>query len=167
MASPQGVGEEQFREALAHFSTGIVIVTTPGPDGPHGVTVNAFASLSLDPPLVLICIERNRYSHAALEQSAVFAINVLAAGQEHLSRFFSSATRPEGPGAFEGITFRPGRSGAPLIEGCLAYLECRITARYPGGDHTIFIGEVGSAAVAPGRRPLLYYNRAYRTLQGI
>ncbi len=149
---------------MAHFASGIVIVTAPAADGPHGVTVNAFASLSLDPPLVLICIERNRYSHAVLEGSPVFAVNILAAGQEDLSRFFSSTTRPEGAGAFQGIDARPGRFGAPLIDGCLAYLECRNTARWPGGDHTIFIGEVDSAEVVPGRRPLLYYNRAYRTL---
>jgi flavin reductase (DIM6/NTAB) family NADH-FMN oxidoreductase RutF len=164
MAGERRVSGEEFREALAHFATGIAILTAPAPDGPHGVTVNAFASLSLEPPLVLVCIERDRYSHTILEASGVYAINILAAEQEHLSRYFSSASRPEGPEAFHGIPYRLGRTRAPLIDGCLAYLECRITARYPGGDHTIFVGEVESAETAPGRRPLLYYNRKYSTL---
>ncbi len=167
MAGDLGVSAGRFREALAHFATGVAIVTAPGPDGPHGVTVNAFASLSLDPALVLICIERNRYSHTVLERAGIFAVNVLASGQEQLSRFFSSTTRPEGPGAFEGIPYRPGRSGAPVIDGCLASLECRITARHPGGDHTIFVAEVLAAEVTLGLRPLLYYNRAYHTLPAL
>jgi flavin reductase (DIM6/NTAB) family NADH-FMN oxidoreductase RutF len=160
-----GVGAERFREVLARFATGVAVVTSPGPDGPHGVTVNAFASLSLDPPLVLVCIERGKYSHAVLEATGVFAVNILATGQEDLSRFFSSATRPEGPDAFRGISHRPGRNGSPLIEGCLGYLECRVTAQYPGGDHTVFVALVESADVVPGRRPLVYYNRGYRTLR--
>ncbi len=164
MAAHPRISVEEFREALAHFASGVTIVTAATPDGPHGVTVNAFASLSLDPPLVLVCIERSRYSHAVLEAAGAFAINVLAAGQEALSRFFSSTGRPEGPFAFHGIPHRPGRLGAPLLDGCLAYLECRVTARYPGGDHTIFVAEVVAADVVPGRRPLLYYNRGYHAL---
>jgi flavin reductase (DIM6/NTAB) family NADH-FMN oxidoreductase RutF len=164
MAGERRVSGEEFREALAHFATGVAILTAPAADGPHGVTVNAFASLSLDPPLVLVCIEQNRYSHAVLEASGVYAVNILAAGQEHLSRYFSSASRLEGPEAFHGIPYRLGHTRAPLIDGCLAYLECRITARYSGGDHTIFVGEVASAEIGPGRRPLVYYNRAYHTL---
>jgi flavin reductase (DIM6/NTAB) family NADH-FMN oxidoreductase RutF len=167
MGTPERVTAAQFREALAHFATGVSVVTAAAPDGPHGVTVNAFASLSIDPPLVLICIERNRYSHAVLESSGAFAVNILAAGQEPLSRFFSSNNRPEGPRAFEGIPHRPGRCSLPLLEGCLAYLECRITARYPGGDHTIFVAEVASAEVHPGRKPLVYYDRAYHTLDHV
>jgi len=165
MSGRHKVGAEQFREALARFATGVAVVTAPGPDGPHGVTVNAFASVSLDPPLILICIEQNHLSHTILESSGVFGVNILAAGQDDLSRFFSSATRPEGPGAFQGIPYRVGETGVPLIHGCLGYLECRITARYPGGDHTIFVASVESAEVIPGRHPLVYYNRGYRTLR--
>ena len=165
MGRQRGVSADQFRDALAHFATGVAVVTARGPEGPHGITVNAFASLSLDPPLVLICLERNRLSHTVLEASGVFAVNILATGQEEVSRFFSSATRPEGPDAFRGISHWPGANGSPLIDGCLEYLECRITAQYPGGDHTIFVALVESAEIVPGRRPLVYYNRGYRMLR--
>jgi flavin reductase (DIM6/NTAB) family NADH-FMN oxidoreductase RutF len=160
-----GVDAQQFREAMARFATGITVVTAPAGDGPHGVTINAFASLSLTPPLVLICIEHGRYTLEVLEAARVFAVNVLAEGQEHLSRFFSTDSRPEGPHAFDGIPYRRGRL-APLLEGCLAVAECRVTARYPGGDHTIFVGEVETAEIFTGRRPLLYYDRGYHTLTG-
>jgi flavin reductase (DIM6/NTAB) family NADH-FMN oxidoreductase RutF len=139
-------------------------VTAPAADGPHGVTINAFASLSLRPPLVLVCIEQGRYSIEVLEAARVFAVNILAEGQEHLSRFFSTDSRPEGPHAFDGIPYRPGRTGAPLLDGCLGVLECRVAARHPGGDHTIFVGEVEAIELVPGRRPLVYYDRAYHGL---
>jgi len=160
------VDARQFREAMARFATGITVVTAPAPDGPHGVTINAFASLSLAPPLVLICIEHGRYTLKVLETARVFAVNVLAEGQEHLSRFFSTDSRPEGPHAFDGIPHHPGRL-APILDGCLAVAECRVTAQYPGGDHTIFVGEVEEVEVSPGRRPLVYYDRGYRGLTGV
>jgi len=162
---PDGrVTDADFREALAHFVTGVTVVTAAGPAGPHGVTVNAFASVSLEPQLILVCIERSHLSHAILVRSRAFAVNVLAAGQEELSRFFAAAARPEGPDAFRGIAYRPGRTGAPLLDGCVAYVECRVAASHPDGDHTIFVGAVERAWAVPERRPLVYYNRAYRTL---
>jgi flavin reductase (DIM6/NTAB) family NADH-FMN oxidoreductase RutF len=163
MSGPPGVDARSFRAAMARFATGITVVTAPAVDGPHGVTVNAFASLSLAPPLVLVCIEQGRYSLEVLDTARVFAVNVLAAGQEHLSRFFSTDSRPEGPHAFDGIAHHPGRL-APILDGCLAVAECRVAARYPGGDHTIFVGQVEAAEVFPGRRPLVYYDRGYRDL---
>ncbi|HET7265407.1 MAG TPA: flavin reductase family protein [bacterium] len=166
MRETSGVDARQFREAMARFATGITVITAPAADGPHGVTINAFASLSLKPALVLICIEHGRYTLQVLEAAGVFAVNVLAEGQEHLSRFFSTDSRPEGPHAFDGIPHRPGRL-APLLEGCLAVAECRVTARYPGGDHTIFVGEVETAEVFGDRRPLVYYDRGYRRLTSL
>lgn len=166
MVGQRRVSAERFREALARFATGVTVVTAPARDGPHGVTVNAFASLSLDPPLVLVCIERGKYSHAVLESSGVFAVNILASEQEAVSRFFASANRPEGPDAFRGIPYRPGGTGAPLLDGCVANLECRVVAQYPGGDHSIFVGAVEAAEVDASRSPLVYYNRAYHRLAG-
>jgi flavin reductase (DIM6/NTAB) family NADH-FMN oxidoreductase RutF len=163
MSGPPGVDPREFRETMARFATGITVVTAPAADGPHGVTINAFASLSLAPPLVLICIEHGRYTLKVLEAARVFAVNVLAEGQEHLSRFFSTDSRPEGPHAFDGIPHRRGRL-APILEGCLAVAECRVTAHYPGGDHTIFVGQVEAAEAFAGRRPLVYYDRGYRRL---
>ena len=163
MRGTSGVDAKLFREAMSRFATGITVVTAPAADGPHGVTINAFASLSLEPPLVLICIEHGRYTLEVLDHAGVFAVNVLAEGQEPLSRFFSTDSRPEGPHAFDGIAHRSGRL-APLLEGCLAVAECRVTARYPGGDHTIFVGEVEAVEVVPNRRPLVYYDRGYHNL---
>jgi flavin reductase (DIM6/NTAB) family NADH-FMN oxidoreductase RutF len=165
MRQTGGVDARLFREAMARFATGVTIVTAPAADGPHGVTINAFASLSLVPPLVLICIEHGRYTLKVLETARVFAVNVLAEGQDHLSRFFSTDSRPEGPHAFDGIPHRTGRL-APILDGCLAFAECRITAQYAGGDHTIFVGEVEAAEIFPDRRPLVYYNRGYHRLTG-
>lgn len=161
----QAVDASAFKEALARFTTGITVVTCPGPDGEHGLTVNAFASLSLVPPLVLFCIERGGRSHTVLDRSPVFAVNILAEDQQALSRLFSSPARPDGPDAFRPIPHRPGRLGAPLLDGCVAAVECRIVARHPEGDHVIIVGEVDSVEVHPERRPLVYYNRAYRALR--
>jgi flavin reductase (DIM6/NTAB) family NADH-FMN oxidoreductase RutF len=164
MTRSDGISDAEYRETLARFATGVAVVTAAGPRGPHGVTVTAFASLSLVPPLVLVCLERGRPSHEVIERSGVFAVNLLAAGQENVSRFFAASDRPEGPDAFRGIPYRLGRSGVPLLEGAVARMECRIAASHPGGDHTIFVGLVEAASVDPGRRPLVYYNRAYRML---
>ena len=111
MGQSGGVDARQFRDAMARFATGITVVTAAAADGPHGVTINAFASLSLRPPLVLICIEHGRYTLEVLEFARAFAVNVLAEGQEQLSRFFSTDSRPEGPHAFDGIPHRPGAPG--------------------------------------------------------
>jgi flavin reductase (DIM6/NTAB) family NADH-FMN oxidoreductase RutF len=166
MERTQPVDARRFREAMARFATGITVVTAPAHDGPHGVTINAFASLSLTPPLVLVCIEHGRYTLKVLDAARVFAVNVLAEGQQHLSRFFSTDSRPEGPHAFDGIPHRRGRL-APVLDGCLAHVECRVVAQYPGGDHTIFVGEVETVEVFAGRRPLVYYDRGYHGLTGL
>ncbi len=154
------VDPASFRRALGQFATGVTVVTTRDAQGrPQGLTVNAFCSVSLGPPLVLVCVDRRSEAHPAFLASRAFAVSVLAEGQEDLSRRFASG----GAKKFSGVDLLPGRSGAPLLPEALAHLECRLTATHPGGDHTIFVGEVTQLAVHPGR-PLLFHGSRYRRL---
>jgi flavin reductase (DIM6/NTAB) family NADH-FMN oxidoreductase RutF len=149
-----------FRRALGQFATGITVVTTRDPAGqPQGLTVNAFCSVSLEPPLVLICVDRRSEANAGLGHTALFSVSVLSEEQEEISRRFASG----GPLKFEGLALAMGTSGLPLIPGALATLECRLVASYPTGDHTIYIGEVEHLSSEPGR-PLIYHGSAYRSL---
>ncbi|MDR7031322.1 flavin reductase [Mesorhizobium sp. BE184] len=127
-----------FRRALGSFPTGVSIITTPGLDAPAGVTANSFASVSLDPPLVLWSIAHTSRSHAAFRQSAHFAINILADDQVGVSQAFASASYDK----FSLVDWHRGGTGSPLIDNALAYFDCVCEARHEGGDHTIMIGRV-------------------------
>ena len=154
------VSEEKFRYALGHFASGVTVVTCKSETGKLlGITVSAFTSLSLDPPLVLICIDQRASVHADLKEGGSFAVNFLAENQEAVSRRFASRE----PDRFAGVGYREGLSGAPLIEGALAFLECRVVHAYPGGDHTIFVGQVEGADVDEGK-PLLYFRGGYSNI---
>ena len=151
-----------FRSVLGRFASGVTVVTTVDDDGhDHGMTVSAFCSVSLDPPLVLVCIDQAASMHDMLQPERPFAVNVLSAGQEALSRRFSTA---ESTRRFDGIGYRRGESGMVLLDDALAHLECRIVASHEAGDHTIFVGEVESAS-ARGAQPLLYYRGGYAQLE--
>ena len=146
--------------ALSRFVTGVTVVTTTGPDNrPAGITVNAFSSVSLEPPLVLACVDKRASVHDYLTEGHHFAVNILAEDQEHLSRRFASKDQDR----FNGARYRYGVSGAPLLEGVLASIECRIVHTYPCGDHTIVVGEVESAIVAE-HKPLAYHRGRYAQL---
>ena len=149
----------EFRRVLGHFPTGVSIVTTVDPNGrPCGLTVNAFASVSLEPRLVMICVEHNADSHDCLVASGVYAVNVLEEEKgEALSRRFSTWGLEA---KFEGVAFNSATTGAPILEAALAWVDCRITERYAVGDHTIFIGEVLDGDAREGR-PLVYYRGGY------
>jgi flavin reductase (DIM6/NTAB) family NADH-FMN oxidoreductase RutF len=154
------IGPDDFRSALSRFPSGVTVVTTRDSAGTFfGITVSAFSSVSLDPPLVLICIERSTASHFAFLESGVFAVNILSALQSDISERFAS-TIPE---KFEGIDYTLGELGLPLISNCLVNLECRVRNTGDGGDHTIFIGEVESASINEGD-PLLYFRSDYREI---
>jgi flavin reductase (DIM6/NTAB) family NADH-FMN oxidoreductase RutF len=158
------VTKDVFRQALGHFASGVTIVTTAAENGEkRGITVSAFSSVSLDPPLVLICIDKRASIHEHLRKGDWFAVNVLSAEQEHLSRHFAAKVEID---RFVGIDLVECVSGCPLIAGAVMSLECRVVEMYEGGDHTIFIGVVESASVAGGE-PLLYYcgNYAQRAQQ--
>ena len=154
------VTPDEFREALGRFASTVTVVTTQLEDGtPAGITVTAFSSLSLDPPLVLICIDRGARIHDQLPTGRHFAVNMLREDQEMLSQRFASGDREP----FQGIGFDLGATGSPLLHDTLATLECLIVDRLAGGDHTIIVGQVERAAVRD-RKPLIYFRGGYTRL---
>ena len=157
-----GFTAKEFRSALGAFATGVTVITSQSGDRSYGMTANAFTSLSLDPPLVLICVNRGTEASETIEKNGVFAVNVLAADQEPISRYFSSKDRPRGREAFREISHRNGQSGSPILDGVAAYIDCRVTATHPAGDHVIFIGEVQALGVDPSVPPLLFHHGKYR-----
>lgn len=151
----------EFRETLARFATGVTVVTVLAADGkPHGLTVSSFTSVSVEPPLILVCID---YASAALPHFRActnFAVNILGESQRELSVNFSE--KPEA--RFEGVEWFRGATGAPLLPDCLANLECRMSSIVEAGDHAVLLAEVVSAQ-AGGGQPLLYFHREYRSLR--
>lgn len=156
------IDPDSFRSVLGRFASGITVVTTQDADGLDvGMTVSAFCSVSLRPPLVQVCIDHAASAYSACRTAARFAVNILASDQEALSRRFAAVDSAH---RFDGIGYVRGESGLVLLEDALAHLECRVIAQHPAGDHTLFIAEVerGSARDA---RPLLYYRGGYAQLE--
>lgn len=148
-----------FRRACSKFATGIAVATTY--DGqPHGLTVNSFTSVSLDPPLILFCIDQAANILSIFKRASHFAINILESDQEATSSAFAF----RGEDRFEGVSWRPGVEMIPILEGTLATLECRTHKVVEAGDHTIFVGEVLTASVGVGE-PLLYFDSRYTRLE--
>lgn len=154
------VDAQLFRRAMGQFATGVTLVTVAHDGRVHGMTANAITSVSLEPPLVLVCVGRQRTLHGLLEQAGRFGINVLTAEQEPVARYFARQTDREP--SYRFITSPPH---APRLEGALAYLDCRVVERLPGGDHTIFLGHVETAETADGD-PLLFFGGRYTRLAG-
>ncbi len=149
-----------FRKALSQFATCVTVVTTrDGAGRPQGLTVSAFCSVSLEPPLVLVCVDRRSEVNPGLLTSGLFGVSVLAEDQEPMSRRFAEG----GEEKFTGLSLLAGESGVPLLPGALVHVECRVASAHAGGDHTIYVGEVLRLAVSPGR-PLLYHGSSYRRL---
>lgn len=159
---PRGVDASQFRQLLGRFATGVTILTTRGPGGePVGMTASSVASVSLEPPLVLVSVDKINDMHAAMEATTYFALNILSAEQESLSRRFAASDQPSQ--RFHGVSYRENARGVPLLEGVVAHIECLKHAAVPGGDHTVFLGLVVGGD-ATDRRPLLYYRGGYAGL---
>lgn len=155
------VDPDTFRAVLGRFASGVTVVTARDAAGhDQGMTVSAFCSLSLTPPLIVVNIARDASMHDLLGTTDYFAVNILAAGQEALSRRFSG----KDPNRFDGIGYHRGSTGVALLEDVVAHLECRAAMRHPGGDHTILVGEVLSADTGT-ERPLLYYRGGYAQLE--
>jgi flavin reductase (DIM6/NTAB) family NADH-FMN oxidoreductase RutF len=156
----------RFRDALGAFASGVTVVTTPvDGGGAHGMTVSAFSSLSLDPPLVLVCVSSGSRGRALLQRSGAFTVNVLSSSQSHLSRRFADRDRPSGAGAFDGVAVRTGSTGCPVLLGSAAHLDCRVTELLEGGDHTIVVGRVVELGHDPSAAPLLVHRGRYRALE--
>ncbi|HEY2287631.1 MAG TPA: flavin reductase family protein [Streptosporangiaceae bacterium] len=154
------VAAAEFRDAMGHFATGVTIVTSVGPDGePVGTTANAVTSLSLDPPLILVCFDRSSVTFEAICSHGAFAVNVLAAPQQHLSVNFA---RRGLAAAWDGVGHRRGRTGSPRLDGVLASLECTVEHRIAGGDHEIVVGRVQEVETGPADGvPLLFWRGRY------
>jgi len=150
-----------YRRTCAQFVTGITVVTTLDSGGhPHGMTVNSFSSVSLDPPLVLVSIDLKNAILGHFISSSWFAINILAEHQEQISRRFSIAAENR----FLDVNWHAGSSGTPLLDGVLAHLECSVVRTFEAGDHTVLIGEVRRASHTEGR-PLVFFDSAYHHLR--
>ncbi len=153
------IDSSEFRRVMGHFPSGVAIVTTVRDDGaPAGLTASSVCSLSLDPTLVLVCVEKASDTHDVLKRRGVFAVNVLHGEHgETLARRFSTC---EVDDKFRGIAFRPEHTGAPVLDEALAWVDCRVTDACRGGDHTVFIGEVVAGDAREGT-PLVYYRGGY------
>lgn len=155
------VTEDEFRNVLGRFPSGVTVVTTVGADGRDcGITVSAFSSVSLVPPLVMICIERTASAHEPLTTAPGFVVNVLSAEQEQVARRFSIVDIDR----FEGVGYSRAPSGIAVLDDVVAVIECRRTTLYDGGDHTIVVGRVEGAR-AENHKPLLYYRGGYSQLE--
>ena len=155
------ISQKEFRRVLGHFATGVTVVTMRKRSGKYwGFTVNSFTSVSLDPPLVLVCVDQASESSQAMSEAEYFAVNFLSEDQQEISRRFAlkSADR------FADLSFREGKHGSPLLEGCLGFAECRKVATHAHGDHRVVIGEVREAH-AGGGHPLLFYGGSYARLE--
>ncbi|HMJ09325.1 MAG TPA: flavin reductase family protein [Pyrinomonadaceae bacterium] len=154
------ISQDDFRTALSRFASGVTVVTTKDKDGRlFGLTVSAFCSVSLDPPLVLICIEKATGSYHAFLESKDFVVNILSVDQAEISERFASQI----PDKFAATEFTFNIDGIPVLSGCLANLECRVKQTVDGGDHSIFIAEVDQAAIFDGD-PLLYFRSDYQKI---
>ncbi len=152
---------EEFLRALRRWASGVTIVTSRAGERIHGMTVSAFAAVSLQPPLVLVCADKGSDTHAVIAETGVFAANILAASQKALSRRFARSGNEAQ--RFEGLAWRSGPTGSPLLPGSLASLDCRVVDAHDAGDHMIYVGRV-EAVVTGNREPLLYFDGAYRAL---
>ncbi len=154
---------EEFRRAVGHFATGVTVVTSVGPGGqPVGTTANAVSSLSMDPPLILVCFDRASLTLEAIRSHGAFVVNVLAAAQQELSANFA---RRGVEAAWEGVEHAPGPTGSPRLAGVLATLECTVEHSLPGGDHEIIVGRLRYAETsADDAAPLLFWRGSYMSL---
>jgi flavin reductase (DIM6/NTAB) family NADH-FMN oxidoreductase RutF len=160
-----GVSPEQFKQACSLWTTGVTIVTARGGDRVHGMTVSAFSEVSLVPPLVLVCAERTTNTLPFIEEGRVFAVNVLAAGQEALSNKFAS--KKDEWQRFDGLDWETGSTGAPILPGTVAAFDCRVVAAHETGDHVVYVGEVEWTRVDEEKQPLLHSSHRYGVFQPI
>ncbi|GAA2704364.1 flavin reductase family protein [Micromonospora olivasterospora] len=164
VAAPADRGRA-LRTVLGSFATGVTVVAVGG-TRPHAMTANSFTSVSLDPPLVLVCVDRRAHMHDRILAAGGFAVSVLARDQEHIARHFADRRRGASFAQFERVSWTPGRhAGAPLIDAALAWLECDLWRAYDGGDHSIVVGEVRRAHDRGAGDALIFADGTYRGLR--
>ena len=160
-----GIDAARFRRVLGHFATGVTVVTTAGAAGPTGapagLSVNSFTSVSLDPPLVAFCVAEGSTTWPRIRALGSFCVNILSDDQEDLSRVFATRSADK----FRGVGWRPAESGAPILAGALAWLDCTVEADYRAGDHVIVVGRVRDTGVARKEGPLVFYRGGYGRFQ--
>jgi flavin reductase (DIM6/NTAB) family NADH-FMN oxidoreductase RutF len=154
------IDETLFREAIAHFATGVTVITTLHDGRPAGMTASAVASLSLDPVLLLVCINNRLPTHEAIVASRRFVVNVLGENHEDLALCFARPSADK----FAGVPLKPGYE-LPVLEDAIAYFVCDVHERFPGGDHSIFTGLVRDCGAVPGRHPLVYFRSGFGSLR--
>lgn len=157
------ISSDDYRDALRHFPAGVTIVTIKVGENIHGLTVSAFASVSPEPPLIMVIIDNVHSAYPLLQtEGAVFAVNILEEGQADMSNRFAWLKDED---RFDEGEWRTAVTGAPILANCLAWLDCKIISSYPAGTHTIYVGEVQASGVPrPDEPPLIYWNREYRRL---
>ena len=163
-ASVTGFTSNDFRATVGVFATGVTVVTTRGEEHAYGMTANAFSSVSLDPPLVLVCVIAGSEGSEHIQSNGCFAVNILHKEQEPLSRYFASRDRPRGRDAFREVPHRTGATRSPILEGAIGYLDCSLHADHEAGDHRIFIGEVLELGFDPDGNPLVFHGGQYGVL---
>jgi flavin reductase len=164
-APAEALAVADFRCACGQFATGLTVVTVRDGDGWRGMTANSFTSVSLHPPLVLVAVDRGSRTHALLERAERFAVSVLAGEQRIWSDRFAGRQAAEAQGRFDDVPHRLTPDGLPVLDGALASFACRLVARHPAGDHSLFVGQVETLEYTPGRVPLLFFGGKYWTLR--
>jgi len=155
------VSPQEFRAALGRFATGVTVITVPtGDGGVHGMTANAFCSVSLRPPLVLVCVDHLAETYLHLRERCCFGVSILNEDQEALSEFFADPERNPDAAYRLGISYQQMKSGMPVLADALAKLDCSVVNAHPAGDHTIFVGQVNEVYLQEGK-PLLYFRGRY------
>jgi flavin reductase (DIM6/NTAB) family NADH-FMN oxidoreductase RutF len=156
---------QRFRQVLGRFATGVTVVTVRQGDLMRGMTANAFSSVSLDPPLVLVSVDKKADTHALMMETGAFCINILAAHRREWSDWWAGRA-PKDQDQFLDKPYTTKATGSPVLEDCIGYIDCKVWASYDGGDHTLFVGEVQEAAINddPELKPLLFFASQYRKL---
>lgn len=154
----------ELRDVLGTFPTGVTVITTMGPEHAYGMTANAFSAVSLDPPLVLVCVIKGTEGAQTIQRNGCFAVNILGLEQEAISRYFASRERPKGRDAFKEIAHSQARTGSPVLEGAVAFLDCTLHAAHDAGDHVVFIGEVLQIGADFDGLPILFHRGKYRRM---
>lgn len=153
-----GVTPDEYRKALGSFASGVTVITTMNDGAPVGTTVSAFSALSMEPPLVLVCLARTSKTLEHIKQSGVFCVNILASTQARHAKQFASS---KGTNKFENVEFCSGHTGAPILTGAAASIDCTLRETLPGGDHAILLGHAQTSVVNPQFAPLAYFRGAF------